>query len=77
MHMIGNQRDIQCKRQPLASDKKEDVEKSVKNILWKHQRIEAVALIDRILIVRLQLVESNNLRNEQKKVLSCNPSKCS
>jgi hypothetical protein len=53
MYVVSNQRHIQCKRQPFAGDKKEDVEKGMKNIFWEHQRIEAVALINRVLVVRL------------------------
>ena len=61
MNMVSNQRNVQCKRQPFTSDKKEDVEKGMQYILWQHQRIETVALINRILVVGLELIESNNL----------------
>ena len=52
--MIGDERDVETEREPFLGEEEEDVEEHVEDVLGQHQRVQAVALIDRVLVVRLQ-----------------------
>ena len=61
MHVVGDQRDVQAEREPLAGEQEQQVEEDVQDVLGQDERVQAVALVDRVLVVRLQLVERDDL----------------
>ena len=62
--MIGDERDVETEREPFLGEEEEDVEEHVEDVLGQHQGVQAVALVDRVLVVRLQLVERDDLEWE-------------
>ena len=61
--MVADERGVEDEREPLAGEQEEEVEEEVQEVLRQHERVEAVALVDRVLVVRLQLVEGNDLES--------------
>ena len=52
-------------REPFPSQEEENIYQDMENILWQNQRIQTVALIDRIFVISFKLIESNNLKHER------------
>ena len=61
MDVVCDERDVEDEGEPLSTDKEEKVEEEVKDILGKDKGVETGALVDRILVVGLQLVERDDL----------------
>ena len=59
--MVGDERSVERNTEPLPRHQEKDVEEDVQDVLWEHQGVEAGALVDRILVICLQLVECDNL----------------
>ena len=65
MDVVCDERNVEDEGEPLATDKEEEVEEEVKDILGKDKGVETGALVDRILVVGLQLVERDDLRQKK------------
>ena len=61
MHVVGDERSVECDTEPLPRHQEEDVEEDVQDVLWEHQGVQAGTLVNRILVICLQLVECDNL----------------
>ena len=61
MDVVGYKRGVEGDAEPLPRHEEEDIEEDVEDVLRKHQGVQAGALVDRILVICLQLVEGNNL----------------
>ena len=61
MHVVGDERSVERNTEPLPRHQEKDVEEDVQDVLGEHQGVEAGALVDRILVICLQLVECDNL----------------
>ena len=69
--MVADEGRVEDDREPFSGDEEEQIEEDVQDVLGQHQRVQAVALVDRVLVVGLQLVERNDLKfNETLKLLS-------
>ena len=64
--MIADEWSVDKQREPLSGHEEENVEKDVKDVLGQDQRVQAVALVDRVLVVGLQLVEGDDLKVRNK-----------
>ena len=60
--MIGKQRNIQQQGKPFTSEEEENVEEDMQEVLGKNKRVQTGALVNRVLVVSLQLIKSNNLK---------------
>ena len=69
--MVADEGRVEDDREPFSGDEEEQIEEDVQDVLGQHQRVQAVALVDRVLVVGLQLVERNDLKfNETLKLFS-------
>ena len=68
--MVGNEGNVEEEWEELAGDEEQRVEEDVENIFRQHERVEAVALVDGVLVVGLQLVESDDLKATSKAEIS-------
>lgn len=66
MNVISNQRHVEEEGEPLPSKQEQKIEEHVKNVLGQNQRVQAVALVDGVLVVGLQFIKSNDLKKEFK-----------
>jgi len=55
--VIPNEREVKSQAEEFSSDEKEQVEEGVHDILRQNQWVQTVALVDRIFVVCLQLIE--------------------
>ena len=60
--MVADEWHIEEQRQPFSGNEEEKVEKYVQDVLWQDQRVQTVALVNRVLVVSLQFVEGDNLK---------------
>ena len=60
VHVVADEGDVEKEGEELSGDEEKRVEEDVEDVLGQHERVEAVALVDRALVVRLQLVECWN-----------------
>ena len=67
MHVVGNEGNVEEEGEELAGDEEQRVEEDVENIFRQHERVEAVALVDGVLVVGLQLVESDDLKTTNRR----------
>ena len=70
VHVVADEGDVEEEGEELAGDEEKRVEEDVEDVLGQHERVEAVALVDRVLVVRLQLVECDDLRKGKQHLLS-------
>jgi len=61
--MIGNERHVDEEADPFSRQEEEEVEEEVDNVLRENQRVKSITLIDRVLEVRLEFVESNHMED--------------
>ena len=61
MHVVADEGDVEEEWEELSADEEEGVEEDVEDVLGEDERVEAVALVDRVLVVRLELVEGDDL----------------
>ena len=61
VNMVGNERNIDEYGKPLARKQKQNVDQNMKTILWQHQWVETVALVNGVLVVSLQFIKRNYL----------------
>ena len=66
MDVVSNEREVEGEAEEFPGDEKEKVEKGMHDIFRQNQRVQTVALVDRILIVRLQLIKGYYLVNTKK-----------
>ena len=66
--VIPNEREVKSQAEEFSSDEKEQVEEGVHDILRQNQWVQTVALVDRIFVVCLQLIEGYYL---QVKAIKC------
>ena len=59
--MVGDEGDVEEECEPLPGKQKQNIDQHVQRILGEHQRVQAGALVYGVLVVSLQLVESNYL----------------
>ena len=62
MDVVSDEGGVEGDAEPLAGHEEEDIEQDVQDVLGEHQGVQAGALVDRVLVVCLQLVECNNLK---------------
>ncbi len=62
--MVRDKRYVEAQREELPCEEEEQVEEDVQHVLGQHQRVQAVALVDRVLVVGLELVKRDDLREE-------------
>ena len=62
VYVVSDEGDVEEEGEELSGDEEEGVEEDVQDVLGEDERVEAVALVYRILVVRLQLVEGDDLR---------------
>ena len=60
--MVANQWNVQEQREEFAGDKKQDIEKSVENVLRQNQWIQRITLINGIFVISFKLVKSDDLK---------------
>jgi hypothetical protein len=60
--VVADEGRVEDDREPFSGDEEEQIEEDVQDVLGQHQRVQAVALVDRVLVVGLQFVESDNLK---------------
>lgn len=60
--VVSDERDIEAQREELASDQEQHIEEHVQDVFRQHQRIQRATLIDRVLVIRLELVERDDLQ---------------
>lgn len=65
-YVVRNQWNVDGQREPLSGKEEQQIEQHMQRILRQHQRIQRVALIDRIFVIRLQLVERNHVEYREK-----------
>ena len=66
LDVVSDEWGVEDDREPFSGDEEEQIEEDVKDVLGQHQRVQAVALIDRVLVVGLQLIERNDVKNGEK-----------
>jgi len=59
--VICDKRNVEKQRAPLAGEKVENVVRGVNRIFRENQRVQIVALIYRIFIIRFELIEGDNV----------------
>jgi len=64
--MVGDEGRVQQQGEPLAAQQEQHVEQDVQRILWQHQRIETVALINGVFVVCLQFIKGYNMENSEE-----------
>jgi len=64
--VVADERQVEEEAEELAGDEEQQVEEDVHHVLRQHQRVQAVALVDRVLVVSLKLVERNYVENGEK-----------
>lgn len=64
--MIGDQGNVQGQREPLAGKQEEEIEKDVQDVLGQDQGVQTVALVDGILVVRLQFIKGNHVEDAEE-----------
>ena len=64
--MIGKKRNIQQQGKPFPSEEEENVEEDMQEVLRENERVQTGALVNRVLVVSLQLIKSNNLKSMGK-----------
>ena len=61
VYVVSDEGDVEEEGEELSGDEEEGVEEDVQDVLGEDERVEAVALVYRVLVVRLQLVERDDL----------------
>lgn len=51
--VIGDQRQVETEREPLPGEQEQQVEEDVQDVLGQDQGVQGVALVNRVLVVRL------------------------
>ena len=59
--MVGYEGDVEEEGEPLPGKQEQHIDQHVQRVLGQHQRVQAGALVYGVLVVSLQLVESNYL----------------
>jgi len=70
--MVGDEGRIEEQGEPLPAEEEQQVEEDVQHILRQHQRVQTVALINGILVVRLQFIKRDNMKNGEENEESVN-----
>ena len=65
VNVVRYEWEVEEYREPFPSQEEENIYQDMENILWQNQRIQTVALIDRIFVISFKLIESNNLKHER------------
>ena len=59
--MVGDEGDVEEEGEPLPGKQEQHIDEHVQSVLGEHQRVQAGTLVYGVLVVSLQLVESNYL----------------
>lgn len=68
--VVDEQRGIDDRGHNVATYEDQEYDDAVHKVLWQDQRIERVALFNRVLVVILELVECDHLYKETRRVFS-------
>ena len=60
--MVSNERNVEEYGEPFPSKQEENVDEDVEEVLWEHQWVEAVTLVNWVLVISLQFIKRNNLK---------------
>lgn len=58
-NVVGQQRYVEPQGEPLRCTQEHHTEEDVDEVLWEHQRIKCITLINRILVICLQFIKCN------------------
>lgn len=64
--MVGDQGNVQGQREPLAGKQEQEIEEDVQDVLGEDQRVQTVALVDGVLVVRLQFIKGNHVEDAEE-----------
>lgn len=64
--VVSNQWYVETEGEPLSSKQEHDVEDDVESILWQHQRIQTITLVNGVLVVCLQFIKRDDVENSEK-----------
>ena len=64
MDVISDEWSVENETKPLPGQQEEEVEQAVEDVLRQHQRVQTGALVYRVLVVRLQLVKRDYLKED-------------
>lgn len=64
--MVDDEREVEEDGEPFTGEQEDEVEENVNQILREDERIQSVALIDRILEICLQFVESDHMEDSEE-----------
>ena len=59
--MISNEWNVEEDGEPFPSKQEENVDEDVEEVLWEHQWVQAVTLVNWVLVIGLQFIKRNNL----------------
>ena len=62
--MVSDERYVEQNGEPFPSKQEEKVDEDVEEVLREDQWIQAVALVNWVLVIRLQFIKSNNLKQQ-------------
>ena len=62
--MVSNEGYVEENGEPFPSKEEENVDEDVEEILWEHQWVQAVTLVNWVLIISLQFIKRNNLKTK-------------
>ena len=62
--MVSNERYVEENSKPFPSKQEEKVDEDVEDVLREDQWIQAVTLVNWVLVICLQFIKSNNLKQQ-------------
>ena len=62
--MVSNERYVEENGEPFPSKQEEKVDEDVEEVLREDQWIQAVTLVNWVLVIRLEFIKSNNLKHK-------------
>ena len=65
MNVVSYEGEVEEYGEPLPGAEEQNIDQNMEDILRQHQGVQTVALINRVLVVSFQLIESNNLKHER------------
>ena len=60
--MVSNEGNVEENGEPFPSKQEENVDEDVEEVLWEHQWVQAVTLVNWVLVISLQFIKRNNLK---------------
>ena len=62
--MVSDERYVEENGEPFPSKQEEKVDEDVEEVLREDQWIQAVTLVNWVLVIRLEFIKSNNLKHK-------------